>query len=352
MLNIIGLSKKLGDFSLEDISFKVEKADYFVLLGESGAGKSVILELIAGMEKPDSGVIYLNGKDITNHAIQQRGINMVFQDFAIFPHLSVAENITYSLKSRSVSKDEIKNRLAILADEMEISSLLDRKPKGLSGGELQRVALARALAAEPKLLLLDEPLAAVDILLKDQLRSLLRHLNKKGITIIHVTHDFDEALSLANKIAFVHKGRLIRTGTPDEIFHAPDHPFIARFVGIQNFFPAIIKSNGEESNRQAVLQSGRCIEIISNLDLGKGFVVIPSDEIIIAEEKQASSASNCIEGHIKDIIPSIKGIDIIVDCGDFFHVTITRKSLERLQLEKGKRIWISWKALSGKFISN
>ena len=329
MLEIKGMSKQLGDFSLEKISFSVEKADYFVLLGESGAGKSVILELIAGIEKMDTGSIYLNDKDITHQPIQLRGISMVFQDFAIFPHYTVAENIAYSLKARSYSKLEIKNRVEELAEEMEISSLLNRKPKGLSGGELQRVALARALAAEPKLLLLDEPLAAVDIRMKDQLRALLRRLNRKGITILHVTHDFDEALSLANRIAVIHQGKLIRCGTPGEIFHAPNHPFIARFVGIKNFFPCVLKNIDKNDNIKALLISGMSIEIDSDLSDGEGFVVIPSDEIIVSTEKQISSASNCFEGVIKDLISTIRGIDIIVDCGEIFHVSVTSKSVDK-----------------------
>jgi len=352
MLELKGISKQLGDFSLEDISFSVEKGDYFVVLGESGAGKSVILELIAGMEKIDAGFLFMNVKDITHQPIQERGISMVFQDFTIFPHLTVADNIAYSLKAKSYSKVEIKNRVETLAEEMEISNLLHRKPKGLSGGELQRVALARALAINPQLLLLDEPLSAIDIRLQDQLRSLLRKLNRKGITIIHVTHDFDEAISLANRIAVIHQGKLISCGTADEIFHAPNHPFIARFIGIKNFFPAVLQASTENDNRKVVLLSGISIEIETELTEGKGFMVIPSDEIIVSTEKQTSSASNCIEGVIKDMIPTIRGVDIVVDCGEIFHVTVTNKSVEKLRLTQGKTIWISWKALVGKFVAN
>jgi len=352
MLEIKGLSKRLGDFSLDNINFTVEKGDYFVLLGESGAGKSVILELIAGMEKLDKGFILLNGKDITYQPVQDRNISMVFQDFAIFPHLTVSENIAYSLKAKSFSKTEIKKRVAKLAEEMEITNLLDREPKGLSGGELQRVALARALAAEPQLLLLDEPLASVDILLKDQLRALLRSLNRKGITILHVTHDFDEALSLANRIAVIHLGKLISCGTAEEIFHAPNHPFIARFVGIKNFFPSVLKTFEENDNCKAILASGMNIEIASEAKQGEGFVIIPSDEIILSTEKLTSSASNCFSGVIKDMIPSVRGIDIVVDCGEIFHVSVTHQSVDKLKLTHEKTVWISWKALSGRFISN
>ncbi|MEI6694636.1 MAG: ATP-binding cassette domain-containing protein [Bacteroidota bacterium] len=352
MLEIKDISKQFGDFSLLNISFTVEEGDYFVLLGESGAGKSVILELIAGMEKVDTGSIYFKGKDITRQAIQDRGFSMVFQDYAIFPHLTVANNIAYALKAKNYSKYEIKKRIATLAEEIEITHLLNRKPQGLSGGELQRLALARALAAEPLLLLLDEPLVSIDIQLKDQLRNLLRKLNRKGITILHVTHDFEEALALGNRIAVINQGNLISCGSCDEIFHAPNNPFIARFIGIKNFFPAILQTSSENENNKAILASGMKIEILSDLQHGEGFVIIPSDEIIIALEEQTSSASNCIKGVIMDIIPTVIGVDIIVDCGEIFHVTITRKSVEKLQLVQGKTIWISWKALVGRFIAN
>ncbi|NVN95140.1 MAG: ATP-binding cassette domain-containing protein [Bacteroidetes bacterium] len=350
MLELRGISKQLEAFSLENISFSVEKGDYFVILGESGAGKSVILELIAGMEKVDSGFIYLNSKNITHQAIQKRGISMVFQDFSIFPHFTVAENIGYALKAGLFSKAEIKQRVLKLAEEMEISNILLRKPKTLSGGELQRVALARALAAEPQLLLLDEPLAAIDVRLQDQLRALLRKLNRKGITIIHVTHDFEEAISLANQIAVIHDGKLICRGTPDVIFQAPNHPFLARFAGIRNFFKATLVYETDTNIATVRLGSGIKINLASDVASGDGYFILPSDEIIITNDQPHSSASNTLKGEIYDIIPSFKGIDIMVNCGEMFHITITKPSKEKLGLEIGKTIWISWKAMNGRFI--
>ncbi|RLD63190.1 MAG: ABC transporter ATP-binding protein, partial [Bacteroidetes bacterium] len=201
MLKVKNISKKLDDFNIKDISFSVNKGDYFIILGVSGAGKSVILEMIAGLMQPNSGTIYLNNKNITNEKIQKRKLGLVFQDYAVFPHLSVKENISYPLKNRGLEKKEIQNRLNQLAEEMSISHLLNRKPTTLSGGELQRVALARTLALNPECLLLDEPLSSLDIQLKNDLRGLLRKINKKGQTIIHVTHDYEEAIFLANKVA-------------------------------------------------------------------------------------------------------------------------------------------------------
>lgn len=350
MLDVINISKRLGDFSLVDINFNVEKGEYFVLLGESGAGKSVLLEIIAGLEKADSGNILLNKSDLTYKSINQRNIGIVYQDFALFPHLSVFQNIAFPLKNKKISKPDIKLKVEELSAEFEIDHLLNRKPETLSGGEKQRVALARCLAMQPDILLLDEPLAAVDVRLKDNLNAMLRNINRKGITIIHVTHDFDEALSLASHIAIIDNGRLITKGTPDEVFNNPLHPFVARFAGIRNFFEAFLSFENKNRIGNISLNSGILINLASDSQAGKGFYILPSDEIIISLDKNISSASNCFQGIIKDLIPTLKGIDVLVDCGEIFHVSITQSSREKLNLGIGNSVWISWKAMNGKFI--
>lgn len=352
MLELTDISKKLGNFQINNISFTVEKGEYFVLLGESGAGKSVLLEIIAGLEKADHGTICLHGENLKNKTINERNIGIVYQDFALFPHLSVYQNIAYPLKNRKFSKDKIRNKIEEIAREFEISDLLNRKPDTLSGGEKQRVALARCLAMQPQLLLLDEPLASVDVRLKDSLNALLRRINRKGFTIIHVTHDFDEALSLATHIAIIDKGNLISTGKPDEIFNNPTHPFVARFAGIRNFFNASLVFENDSNIGIINLISGSKISLATDATSGNGYYILPSEEIIITLEKPVSSASNIMQGRIKDIIPTFKGMDVIVECGEIFHVSITKTSKEKLRLELGKSIWISWKAMNGKFVNN
>jgi ABC-type sugar transport system ATPase subunit len=352
MLELTDISKKLGNFQINNISFTVEKGEYFVLLGESGAGKSVLLEIIAGLEKADNGTICLHGENLKNKTINERNIGIVYQDFALFPHLSVYQNIAYPLKNRKFSKDKIRNKIEEIAREFEISDLLNRKPDTLSGGEKQRVALARCLAMQPQLLLLDEPLASVDVRLKDSLNALLRRINRKGYTIIHVTHDFDEALSLATHIAIIDKGNLISTGKPDEIFNNPTHPFVARFAGIRNFFNASLVFENDSNIGIINLISGSKISLATDATIGNGYYILPSEEIIITLEKPVSSASNIMQGRIKDIIPTFKGMDVIVECGEIFHVSITKTSKEKLRLELGKNIWISWKAMNGKFVNN
>ena len=194
MLNLNEVCLKQGKFSLKSISLTVEKGDYFILLGVSGAGKSMILETIAGLLKPVSGTILMNGNNITNAKIQDRKIGLVFQDHAIFPHMTVYENLAFSLHGKKLDVVQKMDQIATVAAQMSITGLLNRKPSTLSGGELQRVALARTLIQNPSLLLLDEPLSSLDVQLKDELRTILRKLNRSGQTIIHVTHDYDEAV--------------------------------------------------------------------------------------------------------------------------------------------------------------
>lgn len=237
MLEIANLYTNLEHFSLKDINFRVEKGEYFVILGPSGAGKSVLLETVAGLFRPYSGRVRLGGEDITDQPIQQRGIGMIFQDGAVFPHLTVEKNIGYPLRKKRISKEEIKKKVRLLAEEVNIPHLLQRMPPTLSGGELSRVALARILALEPECLLLDEPLTALDVQLKEGIRELFRRLNQKGLTIVHVTHDYFEAFSLAHRIAIMEHGRIIQAGTPDEILNNPGSQFVTDFIRMKDNFP-------------------------------------------------------------------------------------------------------------------
>ena len=239
MLKLTGINKDFKGFKLSDISFTVEKGDYFILLGPSGAGKSLLLEIIAGLAIPDSGSLELYGRDITQLPIQKRKVGLVFQDHAIFPHMKVKSNLAYALHGQP--GESIHQKIMAMSANLGIGELLERYPSTLSGGELQRVALARTLIQEPEILLLDEPLSSMDTRLRSGTRSLLRKIHRAGQTIIHVTHDYEEALSLGNRIAVMDHGNILQTGTPDEVFHSPRNGFVAHFIGIRNFFPAKIR---------------------------------------------------------------------------------------------------------------
>ena len=350
MLELKNISKRIGEFTIRNITFSVEKGDYFVLLGESGAGKSVILELIAGLLYPDSGQVFLNNIDITKQKINSREIGIVFQDFGLFPHFTVFQNIAFPLKNKHLSNAQIIKTVHELASNFEILHLLKRKPDNLSGGEKQRVAFARCLALKPKILLLDEPLSSVDIRLKDSLSKLLRNLNKNGNTIIHVTHDFDEAVSLATHIAVIDNGTLISHGLIDEVFNYPCHPFVARLAGISNFFKATINYNFKNNFSIITLQNGLQIKYSGNKINGSGFYFIHSDNIKISMEKPYNNSENIFYAKVIDIIHRFKTFEIITDCGEKFHIKISKNTFIESKLKLDDEIWISWNENQGNFI--
>jgi molybdate/tungstate transport system ATP-binding protein len=348
MLELKNIIKAYPDFKLDDLSFQVEDGDYFVILGPSGAGKTQVLELLAGLVDPDDGMIEVDGQDITDKKIQKRPFGLVFQDHAIFPHLNVRENIGYSLKYKGLGRKEINERITRQAEEVEISHLLERSPKTLSGGELQRVALARTLIRNPKYLLLDEPLASLDVSLRQGLRSLLKKINSRGQTIIHVTHDYEEALVLANKVAVMNQGKIVEIGAASKVFHQPDSEFAAKFTGIKNYFPARLYR--EQDRQYGELESGTVIRLNTEEPEGKGFILLKGEDIFISLSDLPTSATNQFKGAIKDISPSIFGFEVMVDTGTLFYARITRESVQNLGLHEGKEIWISFKASNVRFV--
>jgi len=349
-LEVKNICKKFDNFSLNNVTFNLEKGDYFIVLGVSGSGKSVLLEILSGLINVDSGSITLDGKDITNEKIQKREIGILFQDFAVFPHMTVRENIAYPLKLRKINKSEINDKVQYLSKELGIEQLLDKNVGLLSGGEAQRVALARTLAISPKILLLDEPLSALDIILRNELRSLLRNLNRNGQTIIHVTHDYEEAVSLANEVAIIQKGKIIQSGKPKVVFQNPKSEFVANFSGIQNFFKVKIYYNEKETIKKAILENGFEIAVVCNEIDCEGNIIIRSENILISEERIESSAVNNFKGIITDVFPTALGVEVIVDVGVEFCVVVTKTSSRKMDLIQGKEIWISFKATSVQFI--
>jgi molybdopterin-binding protein len=348
MLELRNISRRFSDFCLKDISFSVEQGDYFILLGESGAGKSMLLETIAGLVHPESGSILLEGNDITHQKIQHRKIGLVFQDYAVFPHMTVYENIAFSLHGQKLTRKEKKESVHKIAEQLSISGLLERRPSTLSGGELQRVALARTLIQHPKILLLDEPLASLDSRIKSELRSQLRKIHRQGQTILHVTHDYEEALSLGNRIAVIHNGSVIQEGAPDEVFRTPRSEFVAHFTGARNFYKA--RLTGENNNNTALAENILPITLIPPETGPEGFILIRSEDILLSNGPFDSSATNNFEGTVTEIIPGIRGIEVVVSAGVMFHALITARSLLHLELTEGKKIWIHFKATAVRFI--
>lgn len=352
MLRVKEICKSIGNLAIKDISFDVEAGQYFVLLGASGVGKSVLLSVIAGLVRPDSGKVYLDEKDITDEKIQNRGISLVFQDNTLFPHMTVFDNIAYPLRCKKLSSFEIRKRVSELAEDFAVTSLLDRNASTLSGGENQRVSLARAVASEPGCLLLDEPISSLDVQARPQMRALLRKIAaREKLRIVHVTHDYTEAVSLGSHIAVLEDGRIVQRGTVKDVFLHPKSEFVARFVGVRNFFKGKLENpDGDQAGNGKFSSNGINFSILSDSGGGDGYIMFRSEDVTISNKSSSTSARNNFEAEVIDIIPAGNGVEVIVDIGLEIAAMLTEESVKRLDLKRGKKVWISFKASAVKFI--
>ncbi len=345
MLTLKKISKKLGDFNLTEIDLDIPEGTYYVLLGRSGSGKTQLLELIAGLNKPDSGEIWLDDENITHRKLQKRSIGLVFQDYAIFPNMTVFGNIAYSLHSYKADKNVVKEKVEKVARELNISHLLGRSTHHLSGGELQRVALARTLITSPRLLLLDEPMASIDASLKDDIKRLLRRLNSSGLTIIHVTHDYREAVNLASTVGVIHNGKIIQEGKPDDVFRKPVNKFVARYSGIRNFFRVEFKN--ENGAWKAVCNNKLTINLTGNSYPPEGLLILRSDDIKISRELPEIRPENCFRGVVREILPCEYGMEIAVDAGELFYVDVSSDTFKQQPVKELSEVWITFSPEAG-----
>ena len=243
-----------GEDVLDGICLTAKKGEFVTLLGSSGCGKTTTLRIIAGLEQPDSGQVFLNGKDVTGLEPNRRNVNTVFQNYALFPHMNVADNIGYGLKLKKTPKAEISRRVKEMLELVQLAGFEKRKPSELSGGQRQRVAIARALVNNPEVLLLDEPLGALDLQLRRAMQHELKHLQKKlGITFIYITHDQEEAINMSDTIAVMNHGRFEQIGTPDEIYNHPKTSYVATFVGNANILKGVVKEPADNNNHQITI---------------------------------------------------------------------------------------------------
>ena len=246
-VQIVDVVKKFGDaMAVDHVSLSIRRNEFFALLGSSGCGKSTLLRLMAGLESPDSGRIIVDGQDVTDLPTWQRPVNMMFQSYALFPHMTVEDNAAYGLRREGVPRDEIRERVAATLDLVQMGRFARRKPHQLSGGQQQRVALARSLVKRPKLLLLDEPMSALDKKIRQQTQFELGNiLYSVGVTCIMVTHDQEEAMTMADRLAVMNEGRILQVGTPDAVYESPTCRFAAEFIGSTNLFEGVL--GGDES---------------------------------------------------------------------------------------------------------
>ena len=288
-IRLVGLVKRFGDFAAVDhVDLDVGRGEFFTMLGPSGSGKTTTLRLIAGFEVPDEGRVELAGDDVAYRPPFERDVNTVFQDYALFPHMTVLDNVAYGLKVRKVAKAERRARAQEALDMVRLPDLGGRRPAQLSGGQRQRVALARAIVNRPRVLLLDEPLGALDLKLREEMQTELKRIQQEvGITFVYVTHDQDEALSMSDRLAVFNNGRIEQVGTPAEVYEHPANEFVAGFVGVSNLLerdgrrftirPEKVRILEPGDNTDGLRVESGVVEDVSYVGMATRFVVALTD---------------------------------------------------------------------------
>ena len=322
-MELTGVSKRYGEVTAVDsIDLEVASGEFFTMLGPSGSGKTTTLRMIAGFEEPDAGKVHLSGQDVTGIPPYDRAVNTVFQDYALFPHMTVAENVEYGLKVEGADKSDRETRAAEALEMVRLPEYGSRKHSELSGGQQQRVALARAIINRPKVLLLDEPLGALDLKLREQMQVELKRIQGEvGITFIYVTHDQDEALTMSDRIAVFNEGHIEQTGTPTEIYEHPVNPFVANFVGVSN----LIERDG------------------------KTFTIRP-EKIQLLEGSGGKGGLTTEQGRIEDVayVGMVTRYTVALDSGE--RLQLVRQNLDTSSEDsrtlQGKQVTIGWDAAS------
>jgi len=349
-IKIESVTKQFDGISVVDnVSLDIEEGELFAILGASGCGKTTLLRMLAGFEQPTSGRILIDGVDMTHTPPYERPVNMMFQSYAVFPHMTVEKNVAYGLKKEGISKPEIEDRVREMLEMVQLTDFMKRKPHQLSGGQVQRVALARSLIKKPKVLLLDEPLAALDKKLREQTQFELMNLQDQlGITFIVVTHDQEEAMTLATRIAVMDEGRFIQTGTPHQIYEYPKNRFVADFFGTINLFQGkvtqvngnIMLIEGAESNTLLKAESTQETAIGTNV-----WVAVRPEKISITRNPNEADGQTSLKGVVWDI--SYYGNLSIyrVKTEDGTIVQVSSQNFKRLaerEIDWDDEVYVSW----------
>ncbi len=341
MIQLDRVTATVGSFSLRDVSFEIDAGSYGVVIGPAGSGKTTLLETIAGIIPVASGAVRLRGTDVTRTAPELRRIGIVYQHAYLFPHLSVAANVAYGTDDREMAGE--------MVERFRLDALLERDVKSLSGGERQLVALARALATRPDILLLDEPFSALDPRMRILVRRQVRALHaERGMTVLHVTHDFNEAGRLGHRVVLLERGRVLQTGSPDDVFRRPASPAVAEFIGAENVVPGRVKSAngcGEAERVVEFTSGGLVLDAVSDVPEGEAHAVIRADEIALSPERRESSMRNQLDARVVEVAPSGVLTRVTVETGGVELVAaITTRSAEELGLEPGREVVAALKA--------
>lgn len=339
MLELQSICKRLGSFTISDLNLRLNPGEYFVLLGPSGVGKTVLIELTAGLIHPDAGRILWGGQDITLSPPDARGFAVVYQDYALFPHLTVAGNIAYGLRARGVNSPEAASRVRALTENFNIAALLNRRTDTLSGGEQQRVALARALVTRPRLLLLDEPLSALDIGIRVQLRRELKRIHQHtAVTFLHVTHDPDDALYLADRVGVMLAGHIHQIATPEQLFRAPSDRQVAEFLGMRNIIAVDSAERGVCRTRGVEIHAAFADESVSN-------IWIKPEEILLSRQPFDSSARNQFQCRVEEWENSGTLLAVRISTGPLnLTALVTHESFKELGIEVATELYCTFKS--------
>ena len=326
ILELAGVTKTFrgGVLAVDDISFGIEEGEYLTILGPSGCGKTTTLRMIGGFEYPDSGSIMLDGRDVTDAPPYRRPVNMMFQDFALFPHMTAAENIGYGLKIAGFARREVERRVRAMLDMIELPAMSGRRPSELSVGQRQRIALARALVNNPRILLLDEPMSALDAKLKEAMQVELRHIHDRvGITFVMVTHDQTESMIMSDRIMVMREGRIEQIGAPTELYDRPGTAYVAEFLGASNMIPVTVARDGRGAVARA---GGLAVHVADAGDARDGsarsLFMRPEKIRLLADGAAPAEGASAFGGVVKELFFSGNAVRIDLEVGAERPVTL------------------------------
>ena len=345
-LDLVGIRKEFPGFTaIDDLDLHIPAGEFFALLGPSGCGKTTTLRLVAGLEEPTSGQILIGGKDVSHTKPHERPVNTVFQSYALFPHMSVLENVAFGLKQRKIA-DPLK-RASEALDLVQLSHLAGRRPQQLSGGQQQRVALARALVNRPSLLLLDEPLGALDLKLRREMQIELKAIQiEVGLTFLHVTHDQEEAMDMADTVAVMNKGHIEQMGAPEKLYDRPKTVFVSKFLGQSNLFIGkIVETSANSLSIDVVGYKISVPKDRAEKHTGKIAIGVRPEKADLFQNKPADSSSQNLigPGEVKDIRFTGVSNQFLVDVPNIGLVTVFEQNEGNSTVELGDQVWISWK---------
>ncbi len=358
-VSIRNVTKTFGEvYAVDDVSLDIYKGELFCLLGGSGSGKSTLLRMLAGFETTSSGTVTIDGQNMAGVPPYERPINMMFQSYALFPHMSVEANIAYGLKREGMAKADIADRVAELLKLVRLEALGKRKPHQLSGGQRQRVALARSLAKRPKLLLLDEPLGALDKKLREDTQyELVKIQETLGVTFIVVTHDQEEAMTLSTRIGVMNDGKIAQIGEPQEIYEFPNSRFVAGFVGSVNMFEGTVTEDEDDHIRIASSEAGCDIYVSHGVDCAPEqtlWYAVRPEKMLLSRERPEGDA-NITHGLVEDVayLGDMSVYRIVLDSGKRIHVSQTNVSRYDLEgISWDEKVFISWASDAGAVLTS